>query len=133
MRILFAINRAAYVCKKIWEGDSSNIPFRDLLILFAIEHGNRKKKEISDRLMRDKSSVSREIDNLKKKGYLISDNKDYYLNDKSQKIIEKANQVVKEIEEDYFLDTTLERKTDFFKKLLKLEDGLINYLNGSKK
>lgn len=130
METFLAISRCAYLSKKIWEDGVETIPFRELMIIGVIDKGIRTKAGISKRLMRDKSSISREIDDLQKRDFLYKENKKYYLTKLSIDTLERSEENKREIASKIFPDTTPESRDEFLKKLLTLEEGLLKYLTG---
>lgn len=127
METLLVMNRIMGRYKSILKNDEMDLTFNEALALEAIKGNKNTKGHIREILLKDKSYISRLINNLYSRGMLEKEGHKYTLTSKGERVHRETSEIYNFIREDYSREVSGEEIQSVIESLEKIENSLKNY------
>ncbi len=127
METLLVINRIMGRYKSILKKVKLELTLNEVLAIEAIKRNKNTKVDIKEVLLKDKSYISRLINNLFKKGFLEKSGQNYTLSKQGEKAYEKIYEVQDFIKDYYSKNLTSKDIYTVMDHLEKIEEALKKY------
>ncbi len=127
MDTLLVMNRIMGRYKSILKNEEVNLTFNETLAIEAIKRKRCTKNNVKDVLLKDKSYISRLIDNLLSRGILEKSGNEYLLTGEGEEIYRRTNEIYTFIREEYKKEITDDELDVIIKSLNSIEEALKSY------
>ena len=127
MDTLLVMNRIMGRFKSILKNEEVDLTFNETLAIEAIKRKRCTKNNVKEILLKDKSYISRLVDNLFSRGILEKSGNEYLLTRQGEEVYERTSEIYSFIREEYKKEISDEELDVIIKSLNNIEEALKTY------